>query len=113
MFGQRHISGRIACGFQFAGGEDHFFELGPTQKIAVVYPLGDHPDAAHNAGTIRVDLARPGGDVICPAGADRLNRGDDRLFLLIADTLYRFVHFLRSRGATAGGIDTQDDRLDR
>ena len=86
-------------------------QLGPPVQVAVVGPLHDDADGADHRGIIGVDLVAAAGDVVGPGGADRLDRRDDLLVLLLPDAQYLVVDLLRGRRAAAGRIDVQDDGL--
>src|SRR5215469_14766237 len=82
-------------------------------QIAVVVPLCNYADAAHNARRISKNLVRPGCDIVRATRANSFDGGDNALLLLIADALDGGVDLLRGSGSASGTIDMQNDCLDR
>ena len=107
-----HLARRVAGVLEGSGVDDDALELGPFEQVAVVCPLHDDSDGADDGCVVGVDLVATAGDVVGTRSADGLDRGDDGLVLLVTNADDLVVDLLAGGGASAGGVDVQDDGLD-
>src|SRR5205823_14609539 len=71
----------------------------------------DHADRTSDRGLVGEDEVRAASDIVAAATGDVAHRDDEWLLRLHA--LRRVQDDLAGDGGAAGGIDAQDDRLDR
>src|SRR5271170_1306564 len=99
LLGGSEVARGSAGILEFASLDYDTLQLGPLQQVAIVYPLRDHADRAHNAALVGIDLIRGRSHVIRAAGAHALDGNHDTFLFFLADPFHFAINLFRSSHA--------------